>query len=470
MNGTIDVMFLQGKRLFIGGESLKLDYQEILEEVEYLLSPESFVSTCYELKEGMAFYDRDLLLSIFGAIAEVTIITLLFLASLEEEEVFADVEKRLMEKVDDFARDFEKVFFLFPIDVPYLVEEYLQGVGQELVHRLPIFFQSMRAYREGLYMEEQESLELLIPKVHQKLEAGDLPEAHRLMGLVGALMLTGKKLRPFWFRMSYPAVQSWLAGLQTAVSNLSVATHCSFPLADVQTERLKRGKEGHREVSDLGAFRNLRKGLGGFTDKRILLSPDECDFVLEALLEGQNVASLVEKILESSMKEKMLSLFADIVATPWIGRSGHRLLIQQSLELLLALDETPWVLEQMIRLLGITDPWSDLFHFCLMKLESLDSLQAIHHYVQESSSDPVYLILAELITKEEEDVFPVLCRMFEKLKWEQGKGYLGRVLARVGQKRALPLLQVALDNLPEEHGRFAGVLNEAINTAEASKV
>ena len=71
------------------------------------------------------------------------------------------------------------------------------------------------------------------------------------------------------------------------VNNFKVAPYFGFPFEDIATERQKRTKVGNNVVVDLGAFRNFRREITGYTDLRIVLDQDEYDRFFEELFVHQ---------------------------------------------------------------------------------------------------------------------------------------------------------------------------------------
>ena len=104
-----------------------MDYRELLQELWHLVGYNGFVSTCLELKEGMLFYERDLLLAAYASGLETIIVSALYWAcldSLDALEETASCTERLLGDMPArlHLRD-------SPIDVQALVESFLATNG-----------------------------------------------------------------------------------------------------------------------------------------------------------------------------------------------------------------------------------------------------------------------------------------------------------------------------------------------------
>src|SRR5690554_5885522 len=184
----------------------------------------------------MLFYDRELVLAAYAATLELVIVSALFCASLEGKEVANKVAQQLGCDIVEFQE--ELVTTALPLDVENLVEHYVKEQGRILLQRYPIYREMFQTYQTGEYIEKPR-IDRLLCRANQLLGDNKLSQVHKILGHVGAKMLRGEHLRPFWFRIAHPHLQSMLAGLQTVVNNFSVASYFTFPLADIETEQKK---------------------------------------------------------------------------------------------------------------------------------------------------------------------------------------------------------------------------------------
>jgi hypothetical protein len=262
---------------------LKVDYRELLQELWHLVGYNGFVSTCLELKEGMLFYERDLLLAAYASGLETIIVSALYWACLDSldaleetasctERLLGDMPARLLRRDS-------------PIDVQALAESFLATNGWVLLERLPIYIGTFFRYGRGDYNLD-DNPDHTLRQVQLALHRGKDDLARELFGGLGATVLRGERIRPCWCKMAHPRLLIWLKGLDNMVNALKATTQLSFPFEDIDKERQR--KHNSAIVIDLEAFRNLRRP-GGFmfTNHEGLSPQDEVDKIMEDYFFGE---------------------------------------------------------------------------------------------------------------------------------------------------------------------------------------
>ncbi len=442
---------------------MKIDYQEMLKEVEELTTIEGFVSACYELKENMIFYDRDLVLAAYGSTVEFWLVATLFCAGLESEEVALEVDNKLHQSIKRFFD--QLVTQSLPLDIQFLGGHFLKGAGWVIEQRYPVYARMLYQYRTGKYAEVT-TIDAVLYKVQQAIGQGDWKSVERLMGQAGSMILRGAHLRPIWFRIGHTRLQMWLSGLQTLVNNFSVAPYFTFPFDDVWAERQKRAKVNGNVVVDLAAFRNFRKDAGGFTDQRILVVPDEYDQELTTLLEGNKVER--ERAVEVEHRKVLEPLLAMIVGSFGIGKDLSNSYVRNALELLLYW-QSPKTASLVMKLLVQLEPWDDMFPFCLDILQNLGSkaVSEIAKYVRKDPLGPMQFLMADVLAnmRKSKRVQALLLEIFEQAKWGHGKEIIGGAMLRHGHKDATVIIDDALAKLsPPDREHYIRYLQEMQNT------
>src|SRR5690554_3059235 len=98
-----------------------------MEEVKEITTVDGFVAVCFEIKESMFFYERDLMLAAFSASLELLAVVVMLGAALKGEAELQEAYAELQSLVDGLFIDLNK--FQFFLDVQYVVDNFLQGAG-----------------------------------------------------------------------------------------------------------------------------------------------------------------------------------------------------------------------------------------------------------------------------------------------------------------------------------------------------
>lgn len=441
---------------------MKIDHRELVDEVRFLTSSEGFLHTCLDLKDSMLFFDRDLLLAAYGATLELVTTSALLAASLESENAVTESEGQLRGLIRGLPQRLRSTHF--PLDAQYLAEQYIASIAPVVISRFWVYTQMFACYRENKYLEAP-SVDRLICQAQRSYGREDQHKAVEIMGVVGAKLIRGAHLRPLWLRIGHSQIQQWLAGLQTLINNLRVASQFSFPLEDIKTERLKRQKEQEKVVFDLGGERNLRRGLGGHTDKRITINPDECDRIIEQLLEGQPVSKLAAHAKTKGLTEQLLPILEGICKTRLADVEVSHLIVSKSLELQAHLNSPnlPFIL---VKLLEQVEPWDQLFNTCLQQLKEADerALPAISQFIASSKPSPLFVLLADLLTDGErtKEKLDLLIRIFNRCPWQSGRELICPIIAKYGGMQAYRFLQAALESLSDNDREYESTIKQAL--------
>ncbi|MGI6558054.1 MAG: hypothetical protein ACOX20_03555 [Limnochordia bacterium] len=426
---------------------MKVDYRELLQELWHLVGYNGFVSTCLELKEGMLFYERDLLLAAYASGLETIIVSALYWACLDSvdalEETASCAERLLGDMPGRLLRRDS------PIDVQALVESFLATNGWVLVERLPIYIGTFVHYGRGDYNLD-DNPDHTLRQVQLALNRGKDDLARELFGALGATVLRGERIRPCWCKMAHPRLSIWLKGLDNMVNALKATTQLSFPFEDIDQER--RRKHNNSIVIDLEAFRNLRRP-GGF----MVIGQDN--------LPPQDE---VDKIMADYF-------FGEKCRLPWGALKGIRKHKRQLTPLLLAILENELLREREIqqqacgpvllaihlsgrlRLKAAVDPLITILTECtapgvhlvqtIFALERMVDLASgrLVDLARERSSLLLDLALADILEHASpcERVYEALATIWNRNNPSQQQGFLIGALVNYGDPRALSLLEEA---------------------------
>ncbi len=432
-----------------GRRSLRIDYREMLTEVKELTTIEGFVSACYELKENMMFYDRDLVLAAYGSTVEFWVVATLFCAGLESDQVCLKADKELEKCLQRLTK--QLMTEALPLDVQSLAGHFIKGAGWVMLQRYPVYSRMMHFYALGKH-QEPVSLDKLLCQVHQCIREKKGEQVTELMGRVGAQLLRGDHIRPIWFRISDARLQMWLSGLQTLVSNFSVSPYFAFPFEDIRAEKQKRARVNGNVVVDLAAVRNFRQDAGGYTDQRISISSDQYDEMITSLLDED---AAVDKALvaSSEVKEHLTPVFIAIVEAIGLNREVPITYGKRSLEILVQYQE-PIVAKLALNLLNTIEPWDELFQFCLdlLKQLGLKALPEVRKYVRKHKFGSLHIMIADLLSSgpKYKRVTSLLTEIFTMGEWGHGKEIIGvSLVGYLGEEEAKPILEESMANLTE---------------------
>ncbi len=439
-----------------GNRRLQFNHSEIFSEFAHLTSFEGFIGACLELKENMLFYDRDLVLSAFGSTVEFWSLAALFAASLAGDAAAEEMETRLGEQLEQFLASLS--ISDGPLDIQDLAARFVQNSGWVAAERYPVYVSVMRCYRADGY-HQAPSVDALLRRANQQAAAENWAGTVKTLGMVGAKLLQGEKVRPFWFRICSPRLKLWLSGLHTIVSNWSVTSYFAYPLSTVHTERQKREKVGGSLVVDLTAFRNLRtSSVQGFTDQRVQLNPDDDDLLLALLLETSEAAPGEA----SDSRCDLISVLAAIVESGHLENQLRSVHVERALHTL-----TSWqcreAADAVLVLLQNCDFADPLFEQGLEAIRVLGyrAVKAVRKRLRNGDLGTLQIPLAEALSRSAKSrrVFGLLVEMFDKAEWGSGKEWLGSFLLVYGADEAKKVVEGSLGRLdPSEQVLYNRIL------------
>lgn len=440
------------------------DYQELMEEVKEITTVDGFVAACLEIKESMFFYERDLMLAAFSASLELLAVVVMLGAALKGEAELQEAYAELQSLVDGLFTDLNK--FQFPLDVQYVVDNFLQGAGLQTRLRMQAYGQMMQCYSSQADTDEAD-LDQILEEAHQLLQKRDNhleQNLNLILGRAGARMLRGAPLRPIWLKISHPRVQVVIQGLQTLMNNFKVTPYFNFPLEDIATERQKRTIVKGNIVSDLGVFRNFRQGGSGYTDFNTVLDRDKYDYFFESLFSG---FEHIDAEPDEQVVDLILKILGARVVNPDINPSFLiRLLVYCHRWSLVEVSDL------ILQILVDLDPDDPLYFECWSLLKSFGGkeLPAIRRFVRANRESPLLPYLALFLshgppTKRR---WSLLREMFEHYPEEnEEKAQMAVSIGRYGGEEAVTFLEQALEST-EHHGPYREHLKRALERARQS--
>lgn len=426
---------------------MRVNHEELLRELWEMTEHDGFVATCIDLKENMIFYDRDLVLAGYSGAVEALITTTLLFACLDSDEA-AEKSIQAVRRVI-WEMPSRVVNNDSPVDIQVLVESFLRIGGWILVERTPVLLSAFSHYVKGEY-DVDENLDVLLCSAQQKVD--DEPEAALdLVGRVGALVLRGRRVRPCWAVIAKPRLQIWLAGLHNALAHCASGP-VSFPIEEISRERERRQIMDARSVVDLQAFRKYRRPMQPVRTAQDPTDQDQVDRLMEALLSGGSIPKRSDLRAFRTMEGAALPLLLAVVKADHLRRQdgeGDGASLTYALRVLSALKNQAAV-DPLIRLVAETSPKDDVYEEATKALERLGphAVDRVVEMVQNSDNPPTCLPLANILgrARHKEKVYGALVSLFRKVNWEHGKQRVASALAAYGDKRAIPLLEEALDD------------------------
>lgn len=434
-----------------------------MEEIKEITTVDGFVSSCLEIKDSMFFYERDLMLAAYSASLELLTVVALLSGALKGKRELLKVETEVVRRVDDLLAELEK--FQFPLDIQYVVDQYLQGAGLQTRLRMPAYIEMMRCYASTVEVIDS-GLDTIIRKAHRRLREGS-PDLQRdlnvLLGWIGAKMLRGAGLRSIWLQVSHPRIQVVLLGLQTMMNNFRVTPYFNFPLEAIATERQKRKKIKGNVVSDLGVFRNFRQGGSGYTDLSTAVAKDEYDHFFESFFSSfeyldvepdATVVDLITMILEARLVnedfDQGLLMRLLVYCNRW------------------RLSEVSDVVLEILEELDFEDP---LFYEFWTLLKSFDgkALPAMRRFARAHRDSPLLPYLALFLshgppTKRR---WSLLTEIFEHYPEEnEEKAQMAISIGRYGGTEAITYLEKALASTTQANGAYRERLKKALESAK----
>lgn len=443
---------------------MRIDYRYLIQEIESMTTLDGFVSTCLEIRDSMLFYDKELLLTAFGSTLELLVVSALYWSGLESEQDLQEANERMNTAMKNLRSELSQS--VLPMDVHYLGEQYLRGNGWALELRSPLYVKTFSEYING--SESSEPVDVCLQRAQELFLRGENKEALGYTALVGAQVLRGAHIRPIWFRVGHPRLQLHLAGLQTMANNFSVAPYFSFPFEDVTTERKKRKRNLGGTVVDLGAFRNFRRDAAGYTDRRIVIEPDDLDRCLERLQEDDVDIAELRKSLEPYRSQVIPILQG--AAKAWVGGGEDEPLIsRRALQILTHWGEKATA-DAALDVLVHSDPWDSMFQESLHALQTLGhkAVPAVRRFTKERPEGPLPILLADTLSRgrPSKRVTSLLRELFERSQWGKGREVIGAALARMGGPEEVAYLRRIMDEDPAEPRSLMDELQTILDAKE----
>lgn len=418
---------------------MQVHCDKLIEEIEGITTVDGFVAACLEIKESMFFYDRHLMLAAYSASLELVAAAALFSAALKSSAKLQWAEEKITKCLSGLFEELEE--YQLPLDIRHIAEHYLQETGFNTSLRMPVYLEMIRSYTN---QDTPGEIGELLRKAHLSIYQHGLTgeaDLNRLLGQVGALMLQGAHLRPFWLQISHSRLYVILIGLQTLMNNFRVTPYFTFPLENITTERQKRKKIRGNVVLDLGVFRNLRQGGPGYTELNVSISKDEYDYFLEQLFSNP-------EFLDIKPDERIITLISAVLEARLINPEIEGNLI---LKALIYCDF--WGISQvsdtLLQLLTVLEPNEALFQGCKALLWGFDTkaLPAVCSFVRANRKSPFLVELADFLSagKPGKRKWSLLREMFEHYPGEDEiKVQMAVYIARRADAQAVACLEEAL--------------------------
>lgn len=430
---------------------------DLFNELVQVGSPQGFVETCRDLRDGMLFYDRDVLIGAYTGVLEGIAFNLLLDAAIESTDGF----QQAVEGLRGFIGSLADVLDLrdYPMDVQSLAERFLETGGRSLYEAFPAWVASLHVYQSEEALAE-EDIDRLLAEARRHQERGHESQALARIGRVGAQALLGRRIRPVWGRIGGP-LQPWLHGLYAAVEAVANHEEIGYPLCAVQEERLRR--EARHVVRDLSVRRRYTE-----REHDVWREQDDVDRFFNEVMNGR--AELSERAYEVVQQhgQSLLPVLMTILAAPELRDTetgAEHLGPVRALDALVALhatEATPIVL----RVVAEVDPQDELFSAAQTALVKLgaDVRPEVLSFATSEADAETAIYLSEVLSRMEKDerVFKFLTSLFRRTSWWEGKGALVRALGEYGDTRALPLLREELRGIDQRDSRQGDLLREAI--------
>ncbi len=432
---------------------------DLLQELLEAGSPPGFVETCRDLRDSMLFYDREVLIGAYTGALEGLAFNVLLDAAIGQPETFPTATER----VRDFIRALPDNLDLreFPMDVQSLAERFLETGGRSLYEAFPAWVAALHVYQSGEYSDDDD-IDRLLAEARYQAELGNESQALARIGRVGALALTGRRVRPVWGRIAGP-LEPWLHGLYTAVEAVANHERLTYPLRPIGEERLRRSARG--VVRDLSLRRRYDEPASD-----VWRDHDDVDRFYSEVISGRDRLSEAAYAVVQAQGVTLLPVLLTMVGARELRddeQSREHLAPVRALDALVALHAAEAV-PMLLRIVAEVDPQDELFTAAqtgLVKLGSAAAPQVLSFASGEADAETA-IYLSEVLSRmdKNERVFRFLTSLFRKTSWWEGKGALVRALADYGDTRALPLLRDALRNLDQRDSRQSELLREAIGS------
>ncbi len=430
---------------------------DLLQELLEVGSPQGFVETCRDLRDGMLFYDREVLIGAYTGVLEGLAFNLLLDAAIGHPQLLAASTERVRELIRALPDNLE--VREFPMDVQSLAERFLETGGRSLYEAFPAWVAALHVYESGEFFEGDD-IDRLLADARLQAELGNETQALARVGRVGALALTGRRIRPVWGRIAGP-LEPWLHGLYAAVEAVANHDRLTYPLRPIIEERLRRSARS--VVRDLSLRRRYEEPASD-----VWREHDDVDRFYGEVIAGRDRLSESAYGVVQAEGSVLLPVLLTILSAHELRddeQGREHLAPVRALDALVALGAVEAV-PALLRIVAEVDPQDALFSAAqtgLVKLGSAAAPQVLSFASAEADAETA-IYLSEVLSRMDKDerVFRFLTSLFRKTSWWEGKGALVRALADYGDTRALPLLRDALRNLDQRESRQSELLRDAI--------
>lgn len=227
-------------------------HEELTQEIVRITELEGFVDACRELRDGMFFYERDVLLAMYSGVLQGMMITSLFWAGLEGEEVFNEVRDVLYQVVKNFPSRLR--YRGAALDIGALVDRFLETGGRALSEEMPLIALSFMYYFSDDYDVEVNPNQVFY-QVERSLLEGRTDSFEDLARL-GAAILRGNRLPAFWLRLT-GIFGRWSHALWALQETMLTVPELSYPLGSSFEEHKRR--RNVPSIVDIGQLRKVRR-------------------------------------------------------------------------------------------------------------------------------------------------------------------------------------------------------------------
>lgn len=408
---------------------------DLLPELEAFADPESFLELCREIKDGMVFYDRDVLVATVTSLFEGMAVGVLFAAALDGEEalgVAADAIRHLLRRLPislrqgRFAMDAQAVLARFlELGVPSAQSAY-----ESIESTFTLYLRGGRPPSDP---------ERLLYQARLALDDGNDDAALERLAEVGLAVVHGYRVRPVWLRIS-GRMAGYVNGLFAVREALISHPFISYPLRPIEEER-ERLRLRHK-IFDLDEIRRLRAGEDLTAPRDVGF--DEVDVMWEGILAEGPVVRREDLDRLAREGRRVLYPLLTIVRAREFRRSKATFIALHHLVGFRNRDTVAAVLA-MLAEIPAEDP---LFAEGLRVLEAAGryAREAVLDFAEAETSLAKKISLARLIGRYrgDERAFLWLLKMFKSVDWPEGKAELASSLGQLGDARALPVLRAAL--------------------------
>ena len=436
-------------------------HRELLERLEAAASFEGFVASLLDIRDGMLFYDRDLMLAGYAGTLEGLIVSALAAACLHDDEAAERAFAAVRRVVDEFPQRLAQKEA--PADVQAVAEAFVRGACPMLRDRVSAYLAAFSRYVHGDY-DLGASLDALVG-AGQALAEREPQAALDRLGEAGALMLRGRPLRARWDDLLEGRARLWVDALRHMVAHLA-STAPSFPWEAVEVER-RRCPPG-RAVVELEAFRRRRSALLAGWPRQTAIPPDPVDMLVERVFAGPQALDPPTVDALERAAEEALPVLAGIVRARHLlrGPAAHPQAVAAAVRALAYLRRHE-AAGELVDLAASPAVPGEVRAEARAALEQMGPLavDGLRAYLQRTPELDGGSALVDLVARlpRSDQTFRALVEIFRRLRWEDdGKMVALAALADYGDSRAAQVLRQALEDPRLPPGAARRVLESAV--------